>query len=71
MSRLSVLPDTVGPNANELRLGKRLFELEKERDTLAVSHHPKAERRGTNTRPSWQERKRILPLPPRLLSPYH
>ena len=55
MSRLSVMPDTVGPNSNELRLGKRVLELEKERDALAVSHHTERERRGTNTRPSWQE----------------
>ena len=39
MSRLSVMPDTVGPNSNELRLGKRVLELEKERDALAVSLH--------------------------------
>jgi len=45
----------VGPNSNELRLGKRVLELEKERDALAVSHHTERERRGTNTRPSWQE----------------
>jgi hypothetical protein len=38
MSRLSVMPDTVGPNSNELRLGKRVLELEKERDSLAVCH---------------------------------
>jgi len=38
MSRLSVMPDTVGPNSNELRLGKRVLELEKERDAIAVSH---------------------------------
>jgi hypothetical protein len=39
MSRLSVMPDTVGPNSNELRLGKRVLDLEKERDALAVSRH--------------------------------
>jgi hypothetical protein len=39
MSRLSVMPDTVGPSSNELRLGKRVSDLEKERDALAVSDH--------------------------------
>jgi hypothetical protein len=33
------MPDTVGPNSNELRLGKRVLDLEKERDALAVSRH--------------------------------
>jgi hypothetical protein len=52
MSRLSVMPDTVGPSSNELRLGKRVLDLEKERDALAVSHHVKRETRGTNIRPN-------------------
>jgi hypothetical protein len=52
MSRLSVMPDSVGPSSMELRLGKKVLELEKERDALAVSHYAKPERRGTNTRPS-------------------
>ena len=37
MSRLSVMPDTERPSANELRLGKKVLDLEKERDTIAVS----------------------------------
>ena len=37
MSRLSVMPDTVGPSSNELRLGRKVLDLEKERDSLAVS----------------------------------
>jgi hypothetical protein len=53
MSRLSVMPDTVGPNSNELRLGKRVLELEKERDALAVSHHAYSrEKKDTDIRPS-------------------
>jgi hypothetical protein len=33
------MPDTVGPSSNELRLGKKVLELEKERDALAVSDY--------------------------------
>jgi len=38
MSRLSVMPETVGPSSNELRLGRKVLDLEKERDSLAVSN---------------------------------
>jgi hypothetical protein len=38
MSRLSVMPDAGGPSTAELRLGKRVAELEKERDSMAVSY---------------------------------
>jgi hypothetical protein len=36
MSRLSVLPESA-TSANDLRLGRRVLELEKERDVMAVS----------------------------------
>lgn len=38
MSRLSVMPEAERPTSNELRLGKRVLDLERERDTLAVSY---------------------------------
>jgi hypothetical protein len=37
MSRLSVMPESERPSANELRLGKKVVDLEKERDAMAVS----------------------------------
>jgi len=40
MSRLSVMPDVERPTTNELRLGKKVLDLERERDSLAVSHSP-------------------------------
>jgi hypothetical protein len=53
MSRLSVMPDAVGPSMNELRLGKRVAELEKEREILAVSHlYSFADRCSADRRPS-------------------
>jgi hypothetical protein len=38
MSRLSVLPpsEVAGPSANDLRLGRRVLDLEKERDVIIV-----------------------------------
>ena len=54
MSRLSVMPDTERPSANELRLGKKVHDLEKERDSLAVNLLSTSEYSPSNTddRPS-------------------